>query len=95
MRVDREWKRWWSLCAGSSKPELSMVLEILLLLVSLEQRGMKQSHPRVSTQMDGFVTLPRGFKSSAGKRVCQVCVGMERISQTCAQKSIDVSKPLV
>lgn len=92
VRVDREQKTRWSLCPGRGKPELYIVLEILHFLVFLELRGMKHLHPRVPAQVDDFVTLLRGFKSSAGKRVCQVCAGKETLYQSCAQETINASK---
>lgn len=70
----------------------STVLEILHLLVFLEQRGMKHLYPRLPTQVEGFVTLLRGFKSSAGKRVCQVYADMGILYQTGDQETINVSE---
>lgn len=44
----------------SSKTELTLVLEILLLLGLLEQRGWKHSHSRVAAYVDALVPLLAG-----------------------------------
>ena len=47
-----ECKREWIPCPGSSKTELAIVLEILLLLALLEQQGWKCLQSRVGVQVD-------------------------------------------
>lgn len=81
---------------GDPELELPIVLEFLLLLVSLEQKGMKFLLSRVPPKMDSFVTVYwEGLRIQMGKRVFQVCTGVEWLYQSYEQKHIDVSKPLV
>ena len=73
-----ECKRRWDHSSWTSNIELGIGLEILLLLGLLEQRGWKDLLSKVLSMMLLFLCVLGGVKSAAGKRIFQVCAGIER-----------------